>query len=50
MQVDTYPYAYATGGATIVLVAHRLSTVIGADKIAVMHEGVLVEQGNHRYA
>ena len=32
---------------TVVLVAHRLSTVRHADHILVMHEGKLVEQGNH---
>jgi ABC-type multidrug transport system fused ATPase/permease subunit len=36
------------GGTTIVLVAHRLSTVIGADSIAVMHDGQIVEVGTHR--
>ena len=35
------------GGATVVLVAHRLSTVIGADKIAVMHAGEVAESGTH---
>jgi ABC-type multidrug transport system fused ATPase/permease subunit len=32
-------------GCTVVLVAHRLSTVIGADKIAVIDKGIVVEQG-----
>jgi ABC-type transport system involved in Fe-S cluster assembly fused permease/ATPase subunit len=36
------------GGTTIVLVAHRLSTVVGADSIAVMHDGQIVEVGTHR--
>jgi ABC-type multidrug transport system fused ATPase/permease subunit len=36
------------GGTTIVLVAHRLSTVVGADSIAVMHDGQIVELGTHR--
>lgn len=30
---------------TVVLVAHRLSTVIGADLIAVINDGVIVEKG-----
>ncbi len=34
-------------GKTVVLVAHRLSTVKYADTILVMHEGRLVEQGSH---
>eukprot|EP00924_Labyrinthula_sp_SR-Ha-C_P003257 maker-scaffold_15-snap-gene-4.0-mRNA-1 protein AED:0.08 eAED:0.08 QI:0/1/0.5/1/1/1/2/25/926 len=32
---------------TIVLVAHRLSTVQFADKIAVVDKGVILEEGNH---
>ena len=32
---------------TIILVAHRLSTVINADLIAVVNEGRIVEQGSH---
>lgn len=34
-------------GCTVILVAHRLSTVIGADKIAVVDKGVIAEQGRH---
>jgi len=32
---------------TVVLVAHRLSTVINADSIAVIDKGVVAELGNH---
>ncbi|MGH9338841.1 MAG: ABC transporter ATP-binding protein [Acidobacteriota bacterium] len=32
---------------TVILVAHRLSTVQNADKIVVLHEGTCVEQGTH---
>lgn len=32
---------------TSVVIAHRLSTIINADKICVMHEGRIVETGNH---
>jgi energy-coupling factor transporter ATP-binding protein EcfA2 len=31
----------------VVLVAHRLSTVMNADKIAVIDGGRVVEEGNH---
>ncbi len=34
-------------GRTSVVIAHRLSTVIGADVILVMDGGRLVEQGRH---
>ncbi|NOT74433.1 MAG: peptidase domain-containing ABC transporter [Cyclobacteriaceae bacterium] len=32
---------------TIIIIAHRLSTVYKADKIAVLDKGLLVEQGSH---
>ena len=35
------------GAMTVVIVAHRLSTVRSADKIFVMQEGKIVEEGNH---
>jgi len=34
-------------GKTVIMIAHRLSTVRGASKILVMHKGRLVEQGSH---
>ncbi|OGU70317.1 MAG: hypothetical protein A2V93_11465 [Ignavibacteria bacterium RBG_16_34_14] len=34
-------------GRTSIVIAHRLSTVQNADKIIVLNEGVLVEQGTH---
>lgn len=34
-------------GCTVILVAHRLSTVVNADKIAVIHSGEIVEHGTH---
>ena len=37
----------ASGGATVVLVAHRLSTVMNAHKIAVIDQGSVVEEGTH---
>jgi ATP-binding cassette, subfamily B, bacterial len=34
---------------TVVIIAHRLSTVINADKIIVLHKGRIVEQGTHQH-
>jgi subfamily B ATP-binding cassette protein MsbA len=34
---------------TTIVIAHRLSTVIHADEICVMHEGQIVERGKHDY-
>ena len=33
---------------TTLIIAHRLSTVINADKIVVIENGQIIEQGNHR--
>ena len=40
-------FAALTKGRTVVMIAHRLSTVVGADKIVVLREGRAVEQGTH---
>ncbi len=37
----------AMNGRTVLVVAHRLSTVVKADKIVVMAEGRVVEEGSH---
>jgi ABC-type multidrug transport system fused ATPase/permease subunit len=34
-------------GRTVVCIAHRLSTIRDADKIIVVNDGVVVEEGNH---
>ena len=34
-------------GRTVIMIAHRLSTVVGADKIIVLNEGKIAEQGRH---
>ncbi len=34
-------------GKTIVVIAHRLSTVMNADKIVVLEDGQLIEEGTH---
>lgn len=36
-----------TQGKTVLMIAHRLSTVVGADCIYVLNDGCLVEQGTH---
>jgi len=35
-------------GKTILIIAHRLSTVIDADKIAILENGILLEEGTHK--
>lgn len=37
----------AIKGKTAIIVAHRLSTIVRADKICVLHEGQVVESGSH---
>lgn len=36
------------GQITLVVIAHRLSTITQADRILVMHQGEIMQQGNHR--
>lgn len=40
-------FARLTKGRTVIMIAHRLSTVVGADKIFVLDAGSVVEQGTH---
>ncbi len=40
-------FAALTKGRTVILIAHRLSTVVGADKIIVLDSGHVAEEGTH---
>ena len=40
-------FAALTRGRTVIMIAHRLSTVVGADRIIVLDEGHVAEQGTH---
>ena len=40
-------FSALTSGRTVIMIAHRLSTVVGADKIIVLDSGQIVEQGAH---
>ena len=40
-------FATLTAGHTSFIVAHRLSTIKGADTILVMNDGKVIEKGNH---
>ena len=40
-------FAALTKGRTVIMIAHRLSTVVGADKIVVLDSGHAVEDGTH---
>ncbi|MFE3871105.1 ABC transporter ATP-binding protein [Flavobacterium sp. ZS1P70] len=37
-----------TEGRTSIVIAHRLATIVNADKIVVMDKGVIVEKGTHQ--
>ena len=40
-------FATLTKGRTVIMIAHRLSTVVGADKIIVLDNGKVSEEGTH---
>jgi ATP-binding cassette subfamily B protein len=40
--------ARAAKGRTVIMIAHRLSTVAGADRIAVLDHGRVIEEGTHQ--
>jgi ABC-type multidrug transport system fused ATPase/permease subunit len=37
-----------TEGRTSIVIAHRLATIVNADKIVVMDKGLIVEEGTHQ--
>ena len=39
--------ARAAEGRTVIMIAHRLSAVASADRIIVLDQGVVVEEGTH---
>lgn len=37
----------AAQGRTVILIAHRMSTIVNADMIAIVEDGKIVETGTH---
>ncbi|NDV68611.1 peptidase domain-containing ABC transporter [Dysgonomonas sp. 25] len=40
-------YNFNKQGKTVIIIAHRLSTVMSADKIVILEKGTLIEEGTH---
>ena len=40
-------FAHLAHGKTVLMIAHRLSTVVGANRICVVENGVIAESGSH---
>ena len=34
-------------GRTTIVIAHRLSTIVNSDKILLLNNGIVLEEGNH---
>ena len=47
-QMIQYATETITKGRTSIVIAHRLATIKKADKIIVMHKGLIVEEGTHQ--
>ena len=43
----SHPVATTLGQRTSIVIAHRLSTVKHADRIVVLQQGKIIEQGSH---
>ena len=46
-QIIQRALATLLNGRTSFVIAHRLSTITNADKIVVIHDGKIIEQGTH---
>ena len=46
-QIIQHALATLLKGRTSFVIAHRLSTITNADKIVVIHDGKIIEQGSH---
>ena len=47
MDHEAYKFEELSKNKTLIMIAHRLSTVINANKIFVMDDGKCIESGNH---
>jgi ABC-type multidrug transport system fused ATPase/permease subunit len=46
-QIQIFFYFLMSIGRTTIIIAHRLSTIRYANKIIVLHQGKVVEEGDH---
>jgi len=40
-------FSYLMEGKTVIAIAHRLSTIVNMDRILVMNNGCIIEDGSH---